>query len=73
VPVGAVDHLWIRVRDVQASRRFYTTIAPHAGLRLTGDDPDRVQLSGTDYSISLVQDERPLTEQIHLAFPARPH
>src|SRR5687768_18174318 len=29
--------LWIRVRDPQASRRFYTTIAPHAGLRLTHD------------------------------------
>jgi catechol 2,3-dioxygenase-like lactoylglutathione lyase family enzyme len=71
VPVGAVDHLWIRVRDVEASRRFYAEIAPHAGLRLTHDGPDRVQLSGPDYSVSLVRDERPLTEPVHLAFPAR--
>ena len=71
VPVGRVDHLWIRVRDLQASRRFYTTIAPHAGLRLTHDEPDRVQLSGTDYSFSLVRDERPPTNPLHLAFPAR--
>jgi catechol 2,3-dioxygenase-like lactoylglutathione lyase family enzyme len=70
VPDGRVDHLWIRVRDPQASRRFYTTIAPHAGLRLTHDEPGRVQLSGTDYSFSLVRDERPLTEHVHLAFPA---
>src|SRR5687768_14262787 len=63
--------LWIRVRDPQASRRFYTTIAPHAGLRLTHDEPERVQLSGPDYSFSLVRDERPLTEHVHLAFPAR--
>jgi catechol 2,3-dioxygenase-like lactoylglutathione lyase family enzyme len=69
--VHGVDHLWIRVRDPQASRRFYTTIAPHAGLRLTHDDPGRVQLSGPDYSFSLVADERPLTEHVHLAFPAR--
>ncbi len=69
--VGRVDHLWIRVRDLQASRRFYTTIAPHAGLRLTHDEPDRVQLSGPDYSFSLVRDERPPTEHVHLAFPAR--
>src|SRR5690349_19916769 len=62
VPVGGIDHLWIRVRDVQASRRFYTTIAPHAGLRLTHDEPDRVQLSGEDYSFSLVRDEPPVTE-----------
>ena len=71
VPDGRVDHLWIRVRDPQASRRFYTTIAPHAGLRLAHDDPGRVQLCGRDYSFSLVRDERPLTEHVHLAFPAR--
>src|SRR6266540_3261265 len=71
VPDGRVDHLWLRVRDPQASRRFYTTIAPHAGLRLAQDEPGRVQLSGPDYSFSLVRDERPLTEHVHLAFPAR--
>jgi catechol 2,3-dioxygenase-like lactoylglutathione lyase family enzyme len=71
VPDGHVDHLWIRVGDPRASRRFYTTIAPHAALRLTHDTPDRVQLSGPDYSFSLVRDERPLTEHVHLAFPAR--
>jgi catechol 2,3-dioxygenase-like lactoylglutathione lyase family enzyme len=70
VPGGHVDHLWLRVRDPGASRRFYTTIAPHAGLRLTHDEPDRVQLSGPDFSFSLVRDERPLTEHVHLAFPA---
>src|SRR5947208_5335039 len=59
VPAGRVDHLWFRVRDPQASRRFYTTIAPHAGLRLTHEEPGRVQLSGPDYSFSLVRDERP--------------
>src|SRR5205085_6218535 len=71
VPVGSIDHLWFRVRDLQASRRFYTAIAPHAGLRLAHDEPGRVQLSGPDYSLSLVRDERPLTEHVHLAFPAR--
>ena len=71
VPAGRVDHLWLRVRDPQVSRRFYTTIAPHAALRLTHDEPQRVQLSGLDYSLSLLRDERPLTEHVHLAFPAR--
>jgi catechol 2,3-dioxygenase-like lactoylglutathione lyase family enzyme len=71
VAAGGVDHLWIRVRDLDASRRFYTTIAPHAGLRLAHDEPGRLQLSGTDYSFSLVRDERPLTEHVHLAFSAR--
>ena len=70
VPDGRVDHLWLRVRDPQASKRFYTAIAPHAGLRLTHDETDRVRFSGSDYSFSLVRDERPLTENVHLAFPA---
>src|SRR5205814_4283643 len=71
VPAGRIDHLRIRVRDLQASRRFYTTIAPHAGLRLAYEEPGRVRFSGPDYSFSLVRDERPLTEHVHLAFPAR--
>ena len=44
---------------------------PHAGLRLAHDEPGRVQLSGPDFSFSLVRDGRPLTEHVHLAFPAR--
>ncbi|MDE3132482.1 MAG: VOC family protein [Acidobacteriota bacterium] len=70
VPDGRVDHLWIRVRDPQASKRFYTSIAPYAGLRLGHDDPTRVQLSGADYGFSLVRDERPRTGHVHLAFSA---
>ena len=29
-----------------------------------------MQLSGPDFSFSLVHDERPLTERLHFAFPA---
>jgi catechol 2,3-dioxygenase-like lactoylglutathione lyase family enzyme len=70
VPDGRIDHLWLRVRDPQASKRFYATIAPHAGLRVVHDTPTVVRLEGSDYSFSLVQDERPLTEHVHIAFPA---
>ena len=70
VPDGGIDHLRFRVRDPQASRRFYTTIAPYAGLRLMHEEPDRVRYSGSDFSFSLVRDERPLTEHVHLAFTA---
>ncbi len=66
LPDGCIDHLWIRVRDPAASRRFYTTIAPHAGLRIGVDEPDRVQMVGEDFSFSLIHDEH-----VHLAFPAR--
>ena len=70
VPDGRIDHLWLRVRDVAASRRFYATIAPHAGLRIAVEEPDGVQVLGESVSVSLIHDERPLTEHVHLAFPA---
>jgi len=71
VPDGRVDHLWIRVRDTAASKRFYTTIAPYAGLELGVDQPSHVQFKGADHSFSLIDDERPLTEHVHMAFPAQ--
>jgi catechol 2,3-dioxygenase-like lactoylglutathione lyase family enzyme len=71
VPDGRIDHLWIRVADLPASKRFYATIAPHAGIRLGDDEPGRAHFRGEDYSFSLIDDERPLTEHVHLAFAAR--
>jgi catechol 2,3-dioxygenase-like lactoylglutathione lyase family enzyme len=67
---GVIDHLWLRVRDLEASRRFYETIAPHSGLRLGEVDRGRVQLRGKDFSFSMIVDERPLTENVHIAFSA---
>jgi catechol 2,3-dioxygenase-like lactoylglutathione lyase family enzyme len=71
VPDGRVDHVWIRVRDLAASKRFYTTIAPYAGLELSVDEPNHVQLEGADHSFSLIDDERGFTEHVHIAFPAQ--
>ena len=65
---GRIDHLWIRVADVAAAKAFYATIAPHAGLRLGDDTPDRVQFLGDAGSFSLVAGEP--TGHAHLAFPA---
>ena len=65
---GWIDHLWIRVRDVAASKRFYETIAPHARFRLGHDAPERAQFRGDSGSFSVVAG--PATEHVHLAFPA---
>jgi catechol 2,3-dioxygenase-like lactoylglutathione lyase family enzyme len=64
---GIIDHLWIRVADIAAAKRFDATIAPHAGLQLRHDAPDRVQFAGATGSFSLVPG--PPTENLHLAFP----
>lgn len=71
VPAGAIDHLWIRVRDPATSNRFYTAIAPYAGLRIGIDGPDHLQLIGESLRCSLIADERPRTEHVHIAFSAR--
>ena len=66
---GRVDHLWIRVGDVQASKRFYETIAPHAGFAIGTDTPERVGFDGGPGSFSVLSGES-LTENLHMAFPA---
>jgi len=72
---GNVDHLWIRVADVPASKRFYEAIAPHAGFELAGDWPatsellpERAHFRAAAGSFSVVAG-RP-TEYVHVAFPA---
>jgi catechol 2,3-dioxygenase-like lactoylglutathione lyase family enzyme len=64
---GVIDHLWIRVADVAAARRFYETIAPHAGLRVGGETANSVRFAGTSGSFTLVLGTP--TENLHLAFP----
>jgi catechol 2,3-dioxygenase-like lactoylglutathione lyase family enzyme len=65
---GWIDHLWIRVADVAAAKRFYGTVAPHAGFRLRHDVPERAQFAGDTSSFSVVLG-RP-TEHLHMAFAA---
>jgi catechol 2,3-dioxygenase-like lactoylglutathione lyase family enzyme len=64
---GIIDHVWIRVADVAAAKRFYETIASHAGLRVRRDTPALVQFVGASGSLSLVRGTP--TENLHLAFP----
>jgi catechol 2,3-dioxygenase-like lactoylglutathione lyase family enzyme len=66
---GRIDHLWIRVRDVDAARRFYETVSPYTGFVLGTVVPDRVHFkSGTGASFGLVAGEP--TANVHLAFTA---
>jgi catechol 2,3-dioxygenase-like lactoylglutathione lyase family enzyme len=65
---GTIDHLWVRVADVGASRDFYATIGPQAGFMLTMDSPARCRFAGASGSFSVVAGEP--TENMHLAFPA---
>ena len=66
---GIVDHLWIRVADVSASKEFYETVAPYAGFILRRDLPERAQFVGESGTFSVVAGTP--TEQLHMAFPTR--
>src|SRR5437764_10021251 len=56
-PDGAViDHLWIRVRDLDANKGFYSGIASAIGLRLR-ERHDRIQLITDRGSFSVLSDQ----------------
>jgi len=64
-----VDHLWIRVADVEASKRFYETIAPYARLGKASQAKDRVQFAGSSAgSFSVLKGDH-VSQSLHMAFP----
>jgi catechol 2,3-dioxygenase-like lactoylglutathione lyase family enzyme len=66
---GNVDHLWIRVSDLEASMRFYELVGPAAGFRVGGEHADRTRFACVSGSFSVVRAHEP-TEHVHLAFSA---
>jgi catechol 2,3-dioxygenase-like lactoylglutathione lyase family enzyme len=62
-----LDHLWLRVADVTASKQFYAAVAPHAGFRLQHESPNRAQFAGEGASFSVVAGDP--SENVHIAFP----
>jgi catechol 2,3-dioxygenase-like lactoylglutathione lyase family enzyme len=66
---GNVDHLWIRVSDVDASTRFYETVGPAAGFRVGRETGELTQFACVSGSFSVLAGDEP-TEHVHLAFTA---
>ena len=66
---GAVDQLWIRVSDLDASTRFDETVGPAAGFRVGRELGDRTLFACVSGSFSLVAGGAP-TANVHLAFSA---
>ena len=65
----SVDHLWIRVADEALAARFWETVAPLLGLEVHHDLPQGFHLAAGNRSFALLRDDRPRTENVHLAFP----
>src|SRR3989440_8347152 len=64
-----IDHLWLGVRDLGASRGFWETVAPALSLNVTDDRQGRFHVLADDRSFAPVADGRPPTEHLHLALP----
>ncbi len=67
---GSLDHLWIRVPDLDAAAALYEAIAPHTGLREGRRWDHGRQFRGAWATLSLVDDDVPPTGGLHMAFPA---
>ena len=67
-PKGYIDHVAIRVNDVEASTAFYSTIGAAAGLTIRRQTPDRTTFSvgASDGSFLVIAGEP--TQNMHLAF-----
>jgi catechol 2,3-dioxygenase-like lactoylglutathione lyase family enzyme len=64
-----IDHLWIRVSDLAAARRFWHNAAPRLGLMVYGARAERFHVGARDRSFALVHDGRPTTRNLELGFP----
>jgi catechol 2,3-dioxygenase-like lactoylglutathione lyase family enzyme len=65
---SAIDHVWVRVSDLAAARRFYETVAPYGGYRPAYERPDRVGFAGESGAFSVVAGEP--SRHVHMAFGA---
>jgi catechol 2,3-dioxygenase-like lactoylglutathione lyase family enzyme len=67
-PTGNIDHVAIRVNDVEASTAFYSTIRAAAGLTIRRQTADRTtfSLGASDGSFLVIAGEP--TKNIHIAF-----
>jgi catechol 2,3-dioxygenase-like lactoylglutathione lyase family enzyme len=66
---GVIDHLWIRVDDLESARAFYEQLSSFTGFTLGNEHADRVHFDGRGSSFGLVASARP-TRGLHIAFTA---
>ena len=65
---GQVDHLWLRVSDLDASKFFYDRLARYTGFELQRESQVRAQFAADGASFSVVAGTP--TQNAHLAFSA---
>ncbi len=64
-----IDHVTLRVSDLEASTRFYSTVLAPLGHELDWENAEWKWAMWGDFSIAA--DGRPVTHDVHIAFAAR--
>jgi hypothetical protein len=65
---SVLDHLWLGVADVEASRRSWEAVAPRLGIRVVDASwPGLVSVTNGERHLILVSDGRPPTENVGIA------
>jgi catechol 2,3-dioxygenase-like lactoylglutathione lyase family enzyme len=65
-----IDHLWVRVTDLPAARRFYELVGESAGFRLrSGEEDHRATFGHGDGAPSFTLVPGSATRHLHVAFP----
>jgi catechol 2,3-dioxygenase-like lactoylglutathione lyase family enzyme len=63
-----IDHVTIRVSDLEASKAFYNCVLAPLGLEPHDDDT----VPGTEWGdFSIAADDKPVAQNLHIAFPAK--
>jgi catechol 2,3-dioxygenase-like lactoylglutathione lyase family enzyme len=73
---ACVDHVWLRVRDVAASRAFYDSVGAVLGFELSSESATHASFRGDRGWFTVTSPDetwsvsRTLSEHAHVAFPA---
>jgi catechol 2,3-dioxygenase-like lactoylglutathione lyase family enzyme len=65
-----LDHVTLRVSDFERSHHFYTTVLAPLGFEAGYTNHERGFAEWGDFSIMLVADGRPLSQNVHVGFAA---
>ncbi|MGK2956678.1 MAG: hypothetical protein ACSLFI_13550 [Solirubrobacterales bacterium] len=69
---GRIDHVWIRVPDIEAARPRFAALAEGHGVSVTKDQPGWLMFSSETGSLSLRQDGQPETRSVRFVFSGGP-
>jgi catechol 2,3-dioxygenase-like lactoylglutathione lyase family enzyme len=66
---GIIQHLWIRVADLDASGAFYRLVGESGGYDVGSEAPERITFAGRESGGSFTIVPGPPTAHLHMAFP----